>query len=99
MRMFLQARMDTEAGNRAIADGSLPKTIQAIVERLHPEAAYFTAVEGDRSCLFVFDMQDSSQLPSIAEPFFSMGAKVSVKPVMNLEDLHKGLGALDGPAR
>ncbi|MFF7251265.1 hypothetical protein ACFZBU_46295 [Embleya sp. NPDC008237] len=94
MRMFLQARMDTEIGNKAVADGSLAKIIQGVVERLHPEAAYFTAFEGDRTCMLVFDMQDSSQLPSIAEPFFELGAKLTVKPVMNLDDLQKGLSAL-----
>ncbi|MEU0939458.1 MULTISPECIES: hypothetical protein [unclassified Embleya] len=94
MRMLLQARMDTEAGNKAIKDGSLPTIIKGVVEHVHPEAAYFTAFEGDRTCVLVFDMQDSSQLPSIAEPFFELGAKVTFKPVMNLDDLQKGLAAL-----
>ncbi|OPC78598.1 hypothetical protein B4N89_30940 [Embleya scabrispora] len=86
--------MNTEAGNRAIEDGSLGKRIQSIVERVHPEAAYFAAFEGDRTCLLVFDMQDSSQLPSISEPFFELGAKVAVRPVMNLDDLRTGLASL-----
>ncbi|WP_439680095.1 hypothetical protein [Embleya sp. MST-111070] len=94
MRMLLSARMNTEAGNQAIADGSLGKRIQSIVERVNPEAAYFAAFEGDRTCLLVFDMQDSSQLPSITEPFFELGAKVAVRPVMNLDDLRTGLAAL-----
>ncbi|MGC0416403.1 hypothetical protein [Embleya sp. AB8] len=94
MRILLTARMNTEVANQAIADGTLPKTIQGIVEQLKPEAIYFTALEGGRSCLAVFDMQDSSEMPTCAEPFFSLGAKVTMQPVMNLEDLQKGLGAL-----
>ncbi|MYW03965.1 hypothetical protein GT354_37930 [Streptomyces sp. SID3343] len=72
----------------------MPESIRAAVERWNPEAVYFTPIEGDRTCLMVFDMDDASQMPAVAEPFFSMGAKVSVQPVMNLEDLLKGLAAL-----
>ncbi|MFD3499883.1 hypothetical protein ACFWWT_17690 [Streptomyces sp. NPDC058676] len=38
------------------------------------------------------DMQDSSQMPVISEPFFlDLGAKISYTPVMNSEDVQKGL--------
>ncbi|GAA3011846.1 hypothetical protein [Streptomyces fulvorobeus] len=94
MRMLLTARMNTEHTNRALADGSLPKLIADIVEDLKPEAAYFTPMEGDRTCMFVFDMAESAQLPPISEPFFLAGARVSVTPVMNLDDLRTGLGNL-----
>jgi hypothetical protein len=40
-------------------------------------------------------MQDSSQMPAIAEPFFlDMGAEVTYTPVMNADDMQKGLAAL-----
>ncbi|MFC9245230.1 hypothetical protein ACFT7S_14760 [Streptomyces sp. NPDC057136] len=94
MRMLLTARMDTERANRAVSDGTLPKLIDDIVETLKPEAAYFTPVEGDRTCMLVFDMEESAQMPPISEPFFLAGAKVSIQPVMNLDDLRKGLGNL-----
>ena len=45
----------------------------------------------------MFDLEDPSQLPSISEPLFSkMKANVQVFPVMNQEDLQKGLGQLRG---
>lgn len=96
MRMLLTARLDTENSNQAVADGTLPKIIEGILEHLKPEAAYFTAMEGDRTCFIVFDMQESSQLPSIAEPLFQTGAKVAVRPVMNFGDLKTGLSQLSG---
>jgi hypothetical protein len=91
---MLRMSMAVEAGNRAFADGSLQRTIEALMERLKPEAAYFFPDEGKRSALFVFDMQDASQIPPLVEPLFNaMHAEVRLTPVMNPEDLRKGLGA------
>lgn len=95
MRVMLRARMDTQRSNEAIKDGSLQKIMESMMERLKPEAAYFGPTEGGRSCTFVFDMQDSSQMPTIAEPLFEgLGAKIDIQPVMNAEDLRKGLASL-----
>ncbi len=38
-------------------------------------------------------MPSSDMMATIAEPFFQMGAKVEMQPVMNFEDLKKGLSA------
>jgi hypothetical protein len=40
MRMMLKVRIPTEAGNRTIKDGSMPDVIEAVIDRLDPEAAY-----------------------------------------------------------
>ncbi|WP_369272035.1 DUF3303 family protein [Streptomyces sp. R11] len=95
MRVMLRAHLDTQISNEALKNGTLPKIMQSLTERLKPEAAYFGPSEGGRSCTFVFDMQDSSLLPTIAEPLFEgLGAKIEIQPVMNSEDLQKGLAAL-----
>ncbi|WP_432135656.1 MULTISPECIES: DUF3303 family protein [unclassified Streptomyces] len=95
MRVMLRARLDTQVSNEAIKNGTLPKIMQSMAERLHAEAAYFGPSEGGRSCTFVFDMQDSSLLPTIAEPLFQeLGARIEIQPVMNTEDMQKGLAAL-----
>lgn len=95
MRMLFKARFDTEKSNEAIRNGTLGKMMQASMEQVKPEAAYFTADGGHRTCFMVFDMQDSSQMPAIAEPFFlDLGAEVTYTPVMNAEDMQKGLAAL-----
>ncbi|HCA87562.1 MAG TPA: hypothetical protein DEQ61_20085 [Streptomyces sp.] len=95
MRVMLRARLDTPAANEAIKHGSLPKIMESMIERLKPEAAHFGPGEGGRTCTFVFDMQESSQMPSIAEPLFEkLGAKIEIHPVMNREDMQKGLAAL-----
>ena len=92
MRMMLRVLMPVEAGNAAIKDGSLPRAIAALVERLKPEAAYFFPDEGKRSALYVFDMQHASEIPPLVEPLFlGMNAEIRLTPVMNFDDLQKGL--------
>jgi hypothetical protein len=99
MRMMMKVKMDTEAGSRAIADGSLPQLMQETLGQLQPEAAYFGPENGVRTAFIVFDLQDPSDLPRISEPFFSkMKANIQMFPVMDRDDLQKGLGQLGGGA-
>ena len=92
MRMMLRVTIPVEAGNQAIKDGTLPRTMQSTMERLKPEAAYFLAEDGRRTALFFFDMQDVSGIPPMVEPLFmGMNAAVTIVPVMNADDLQKGL--------
>jgi hypothetical protein len=99
MRMMMKVQMDPEAGSRAISDGSMPKLMQETLGRLQPEAAYFGPENGIRTAFIVFDLQDPSDLPSISEPLFStLKANVQMFPVMDREDLQKGLGQIGGGA-
>ena len=92
MRMMLKVTIPVDAGNKAIKDGTLARTMQSTSDRLKPEAAYFLAEDGKRTALFFFNMQDVSQIPVIAEPLFmGMHASITMLPVMNAEDLQKGL--------
>jgi hypothetical protein len=92
--MLMTARLDTTIANQSVSDGTMTKIVEGIIEQLKPEAAYFTPAEGQRSCLLVFDMTDASEIPPVAEPFFLAGAKVSLQPVMNFDDLRTGLASL-----
>ncbi len=70
----------------------MQEVLGPVMERLQPEAAYFYGEKGRRNMFFVFDMKDPSQLPPISEPFFNeAGAEVYVTPVMNQDDLQKGV--------
>jgi hypothetical protein len=92
MRFMLRMSMPAEQGNAVIKDGSLGPTIQSILEELQPEAAYFTTVDGCRGGYIVLNMEDASQIPAVAEPFFlAFGATIEVDPVMSPEDLAKRL--------
>ncbi len=95
MRMLLKVQMDTQASNEAIKRGTMQKTVESALEALQPEAAYFTTENGCRTAYIFFDLADPSQMPKTAEPFFlELGAKIHYSPVMNREDLGKGLAAL-----
>jgi hypothetical protein len=95
MRMLLDVTMPVEAGNAAIKDGRLQRTIAAVVDQVHPEASYFYPSNGKRHALMVFDLKDQSQIPLVAERLFEeLNAEVNLTPVMNLEDLQKGLAQI-----
>jgi len=97
MRTMMKIKIDTEAGSRMIADGSLPQLMQETLGSLQPESAYFGPEGGMRTAFVVFDLKDPSQLPSITEPLFSkLNAQVEMFPVMNQEDLQNGLQQLGG---
>src|SRR5580692_4313840 len=88
MRMLLKVTLDTTTANNAIRNGTLGSTIQSILDDLKPEAAYFAEDNGERTGYIFFDMQEASQLPAIAEPWFlAFNARLTVRPAMNLQDL------------
>ncbi len=92
MRTLLRATFDVVASNEAIVDGTLSKIMKDTADRIHPEATYFLTIDGCRSCIIVFDLKDPSDIPAIAEPFFlNLNAKVEFSPVMNADELKKGI--------
>ena len=70
MRLLLKANIPLKSGNVAAKAGKLGATIQSIVADLKPEAVYFTDNNGQRTAFIFLDMQDASQIPAIAEPWF-----------------------------
>jgi hypothetical protein len=95
MRTLMKIAVPVESGNQGIKDGSLERTIQAMMKRLAPEAAYFYPENGRRTMLFVFDLKSPADLPTITEPLFmDLNASVEMYPVMNAEDLKQGLSAM-----
>jgi hypothetical protein len=92
MRMMLKFTLPVEKGNQAFKDGSLGKTLESLTKKLKPEAAYFGPSNGKRSGMMFFDLAEPSQIVKIAEPLFSnLNAEVEIVPVMNGDDLRKGL--------
>lgn len=92
MRTVLTVKPSVEAANRAIVDGTLRQIIDETIESLHPEASYFLTENGRRTAVFIFDLGATSDIPKIAEPFFTkLNAEVTFTPVMNYDELKLGL--------
>lgn len=92
MRMLMKVSIPAEQGNRGVKEGILARTILGFVEKMSPEACYFVAEKGNRMGYFFFDLKETSQIPSAAEPFFlNLGAGIEMTPAMSLEDVRVGL--------
>jgi hypothetical protein len=91
MRMMLRTHIDATHGSEALKSGALQKAFAAFIEKFKPEAEYFGLESGQRTAFFVFDMEDSSLCPAIAEAFFDVGCDIHLSPCMTSDDLQKGL--------
>jgi hypothetical protein len=94
MRFMVTATWDIDAGDALAKSGKLGSTVQSILKDLKPEAAYFVAEEGKRTAVLIVNMDDASQMPAIAEPWFlACNASVKFQPIMGPDDLARA-----GPA-
>lgn len=93
MRTILKVKMtDVEVANNAFREGNMERAFQNFTTTYNPEASYFFSEDGFRTGLFVFDLNDVSAIPEIAEPFFlELNAEVLFYPAMNFEELKTGL--------
>src|SRR5688572_15227434 len=94
MRMLLRVEMGLAATNEVNRTGEADDLNRQLMESTKPEAAYFGTANGRRTGFLVFDMVDTAQIAVIAEPLFQrMGATVEFIPVMNADELQRGLAA------
>jgi len=94
MRFLVKVSWPVEAGNAAAKNGF--EVIPQILEEQRPEAAYFIADEGKRTAVLIVNMDDVSQLPAIAEPWFlALNASIEATPAMVAEDLQKAGPAIE----
>ena len=92
MRFLIRARTPTEAGNKVVQDPNFLTNLEEYMNKVKPEAAYFMPIEGHRSGAFIVNIERNEQLPAIVEPLFQWGgANVDAIPVMNFDDLKRGL--------
>jgi len=90
MRMLMTVKLPNTEFNAALRYGSASKTLDRILEGCAAEAVYFTESEGQRTVLLVVNIDDASQIPRLAEPWFlSFNAAVEFKIAMTPEDIRK----------
>lgn len=95
MRVMLKAQMNAEAGNQAVESGALGRVLQELNEVVDVEAAYFGPQDGKRTAMLFFEVNDSSLIPAVSEPFFrNLDAEFELLPVMNQDELMTGLSKI-----
>lgn len=96
MRVMLKFTMPTtEETNTSVRDGSIGQTMETILGKLQPEAAYFGPIDGKRGGYLFFNMEENSESVTKLEPFWlDLGATIEVVPVMSADDLRAGLQSL-----
>jgi len=100
MRFLVKVNIPVEAGNNAAKAGKLSATIQSILADQKPEAVYFTDNNGQRTAFVFLEMQDASQIPAIAEPWFlALNASIEIHPVMVPDDLMRASAGIDSAVK
>jgi uncharacterized membrane protein len=94
MKYIMKVRMSLERGNEALKDPQFGHKMNELLTEIKAEAAYFTTITGQRGAYIVLNLNDASEIPAVAEPFFFwLNADIEFFPVMRPEDLAKA-----GPA-
>jgi hypothetical protein len=98
MRMLLNVIFPNDEFNEAVRDGTAGEKLRQIIAEANPEAVYFFEEEGNRSVMLVVEVENSWEIPGLAEPWFLIfNAKAKFRIAMTPEDLARaGLDELGG---
>jgi hypothetical protein len=100
MRLLMKVSIPGLEGNAAVLDGTIGSTIGSILADLKPEAVYFSDENGMRTAFIFLNIENASQIPGIAEPWFlAFNAEVELHPAMNLEDLKNAAPSMEAAVR
>jgi hypothetical protein len=87
--------LPTQETNPLVKDGSVGQTMETLLGKLQPEAAYFGPVDGKRGGFIVINMEEESEVVTKLEPLWlELGATVETFPVATADDLRAGLQSL-----
>lgn len=90
MRMLLNVRIPHEPFNAYVRDGTIGEVMDRILQETKPEAIYFTEQDGTRGAMIIVNLDEPSQVPAFAEPWFLMfNADCQFRVVMVPDDLKK----------
>ena len=92
MRFLVRIKFPVEEGNKMVKDPKFIQKLEEYYKKINAEAAYFYPQDGVRTAAYIIEMSSVDKIPEIAEPMFQeYNAKVEFHPVMNFDDLKKGL--------
>ncbi|WP_095053217.1 panthothenate synthetase [Pseudomonas sp. Irchel s3b2] len=88
MKMLLMVEFPHEPFNALVRSGKIGEIMNRVLETIKPEATYFTEHDGMRSGIFLIDIEDPSEIPGYAEPFFlNFQANCKFRVVMSAQNL------------
>ncbi|MBB3239695.1 hypothetical protein FHW68_001186 [Pseudomonas sp. Tn43] len=88
MKMLLMVEFPHEPFNALVRSGKIGEIMNRVLETIKPEATYFTEQDGMRSGIFLIDIEDPSEIPGYAEPFFlNFQANCKFRVVMSAQNL------------
>jgi hypothetical protein len=88
MRMLLHVRIPNEEFNAAVREGNAERKMKQILEETKAEAVYFTEYDGRRGAILIININDPSEVPKFAEPWFlTFNADVQFHIAMTPEEL------------
>jgi hypothetical protein len=100
MRFLVKATIPVEAGNDLVRDPSFGDRLQQVLADIGPEAAYFTAQDGQRTIYLIVNMDGAHELPRVAEPLWlALEADVDCVPVMDQADFGKAADFIQQAAK
>ena len=89
--MLLDVVFPIEPFNTAVRNGTVGETMGKILESIKPESVYFTEHDGHRGAVLIVNLDNPSQIPALAEPFFlKFNAECRIRIAMSVEDLKRG---------
>ena len=100
MKYILKVKIPNPYGNELLKNPQFGMKMKEVLEEVKAEAAYFTTIDGCRGGYVVVNMNDASEIPAIAEPFFLwLNADIEFVPVMTPQDLGKAGPSIEAAAK
>lgn len=90
MRMLMKVSIPHEPFNSAVRKGTVGQIMKRILEESKPEAVYFTEQNGTRGAVIIINVNDPSEIPFYAEPWFlNFNADCEFRIAMTPADLER----------
>jgi hypothetical protein len=100
MKYIMRVSMPGETANEKIKDPQFGMKMKEALTEVKAEAAYFGTICGNRGGYVVLDINNASEMPAKAEPFFLwLNAEIDFYPVMTPEDLAKAGPAIESAVK
>ena len=70
MRFLVTITMPNEPFGSYVKNGTAETLMQQFLGELKPDAAYFAEIRGKRTAILIVNIEQTSQMPNVAEPWF-----------------------------